>query len=38
MTIPAKEKSAVEIPLKYREFRYLFEEIKGKEALPEYRL
>jgi hypothetical protein len=36
ITVPAKELRAVEIPLKYREFQYLFEEVKGKKALLEY--
>jgi hypothetical protein len=36
MTIPAKELKAAEIPSKYREFQYLFEEAKGKKALSEY--
>jgi hypothetical protein len=38
MTIPAKELRAIEIPLKYRGFQHLFEEIKGKKALPKHRL
>jgi hypothetical protein len=38
ITVPAKEVKAIEIPLKYREFQYLFEEIKGKKALFEHRL
>jgi hypothetical protein len=36
ITVPAKESGAVEISLKYRGFQYLFEEVKGKKALPEY--
>jgi hypothetical protein len=36
MTIPAKESGAVEIPSEYRGFQHLFEEAKGKEALPEH--
>jgi hypothetical protein len=36
ITVPAKELGAVEILLKYRGFQYLFEEVKGKKALPEY--
>jgi hypothetical protein len=38
MTVPAKELKAVEILLEYRGFEYLFEEVKGKKALPEHRL
>jgi hypothetical protein len=36
ITVPAKESGAVKIPLKYRGFQHLFEEVKGKKALPEY--
>jgi hypothetical protein len=36
ITVPAKELGAVEIPLKYRGFQHLFEEVKGKKALLEY--
>jgi hypothetical protein len=36
ITVPAKELEAVEIPLKYRGFQYLFEEVKGKKALLKY--
>jgi hypothetical protein len=36
MTVLAKEAEAIEIPFKYREFQYLFEEVKGKKALLEY--
>jgi hypothetical protein len=32
----AKELRAVKISFKYREFKYLFEEVKGKKALPEH--
>jgi hypothetical protein len=38
ITVFAKELKAVKIPLKYRGFQYLFEEVKGKKALPEHRL
>jgi hypothetical protein len=36
ITVPVKESEAMEIPLEYRGFQYLFEEVKGKKALPEY--
>jgi hypothetical protein len=36
MTVLAKELGVMEIPLKYRGFQYLFEEVKGKKALSEY--
>jgi hypothetical protein len=38
MTVPAKGETAVKILTKYRGFQHLFEEVKGKEALPEHRL
>jgi hypothetical protein len=36
ITVPAKKSEVVKILLKYRGFQYLFEEVKGKKALPEY--
>jgi hypothetical protein len=36
ITVPAKKLEAVKISLKYRGFQHLFEEVKGKETLPEY--
>jgi hypothetical protein len=36
ITVPAKELKAVKIPLEYRGFQHLFEEIKGKKALLEH--
>jgi hypothetical protein len=38
MTVLAKESEAVKILFKYRGFQHLFEEVKGKKALLEYRL
>jgi hypothetical protein len=36
ITVFAKKLKAVKIPFKYREFQHLFEEAKGKKALPEH--
>jgi hypothetical protein len=38
ITVLAKKLKAVEIPLKYRGFQYLFEEVKEKKALPKHQL
>jgi hypothetical protein len=38
ITVPAKGKATMEIPSEYRGFQHLFEEEKGKEALPRHQL
>jgi hypothetical protein len=36
ITVPVKESGAIEIPLEYWGFQYLFEEAKGKKTLLKY--
>jgi hypothetical protein len=38
MTVPAKKSGIMKIPLEYQGFQHLFEKVKGKKALPKYRL